>query len=203
MKKIFFLLVLFAAPWLADAQTNYAYLSWDNNYPLSNKDWLSSSSPHGGVAGFRFFIRDNQFSVGLDLNWTTFDQYEPTQTFPQDNGAITTDYYKYIYQYGGVVSGQFYHPTGSEIFFPYYGLGLGANYNRYTVYYNIYEDAESAWGFLIRPEAGVLVKFGKYRSLGAIAAVHYDYSTVRMPVYDYSGFSSLGWKVGIVIMSRD
>jgi hypothetical protein len=203
MKKIIFILTFFAAPWLAAAQTNYVYLSWDNNYPLSNKEWLDSSSPYGGVAGFRFFIRDNQFSVGLDLNWTTYEQYEPTQTFPQENGAITTDYYKYIFQYGAVASAQYYQPIGSEIVFPYYGLGLGANYNRYQLRYNIYKDEADAWGFLVRPEAGVLVKFGEHRSLGVIAAVHYDYSTVKMPQYDYSGFSSFGWKIGIVIMSRD
>ncbi len=203
MKKLLILSLIFLAPWLANAQTNYAYLAWDNNFPLSNKDWLDSSSPHGGVAGFRFFVRDNQFSVGIDLNWTTYDQYEPTQTFQQENGAITTDYYKYIYQYGGVISAQYYQPIGSDIVFPYYGLGIGANYNRYSLFYNIYEDSESAWGLLVRPEAGVLVKFGKYRSLGAIAAAHFDYSTVKMETYDYSGFSSYGFKVGIVIMGRD
>jgi hypothetical protein len=202
MKKVLLLLIMLI-PVLAEAQSNYAYLAWDNNYPLSNKDWLSSSSPHGGVLGFRYFVRENQFSVGLDLNWTTYDQYEPTKTFVQDNGAITTDYYKYIYQYGGVISGQFYHPIGSEIVFPYYGLGLGANYNRYTIYYNIYEDAQKGWGFLVRPEAGVLVKFGEHRALGALLAAHYDYSTVKNDDYDYRRFSSFGWKIGIVLMSRD
>jgi hypothetical protein len=203
MKKLFAILGLFSAPLLVNAQTNYAYLAWDNNYPLSNKEWLDSSSPHGGGLGFRFFVRDNQISIGLDLSWTTFDQYEPTQTFPQEHGAITTDYYKYIYQYGAVASVQYYQSIGSEIVFPYYGLGLGGNYNNFRIYYNIYDDGDSGWGFLVRPEAGVLIKFGKYRTLGALAAVHYDYSTVKMPQYDYSGFSSVGWKVGIVIMSRD
>jgi hypothetical protein len=203
MKKYFLFLVIVAAPFLASAQTHYAYLAWDNNYPLSNKDWLKSGSPHGGVLGFRYFIRDQQFSIGLDLNWTTFDQYEPTRTFQEENGAITTDYYKYIYQYGAVVSAQYYQPIGSKIVFPYYGIGLGANYNQFTIYYNIYEDTQKGWGFLARPEAGVLVKFGEHRSLGAIAAVHYDYSTVKNKDYDYSGFSSFGWKIGIVLTSRD
>jgi hypothetical protein len=203
MKKIIFISCVLMLPLVSWAQSNYAYLAWDNNYPLSNKEWLDEASPHGGAVGFRFFLRDDQLSVGLDLNWTTFDQYEPTRTFPQDNGALTTDYYKYIYQYGGVVSVQFYHPMESKIFFPYYGVGIGANYNRFALYYNIYEDVSKGWAFLVRPEAGVLVKFGEYRSLGAIAGIHYDYSTVRNERYDYSGFSSVGWKIGLVLMSRD
>jgi hypothetical protein len=202
MKK-FLIAFILSAPLIAGAQTHYAYLAWDYNFPLSNKDWIKDSSPHGGMAGFRQFIRDNQMSVGLDLNWTTYDQYELPQTFPMDNGAITTDYFKYLYQYGIVASAQYYHPIGSEIVFPYYGIGIGANYNKFAVYYNIYEDVQKSWGFLARPEAGVLVRFGEHRSLGALAAIHYDYSTMKNRDYDYSGFSSFGWKIGIVLMSRD
>jgi hypothetical protein len=187
----------------ASAQSNYAYLALDYNQPTTNTKWLDTPSLHGGVVGFRYFLRGKQLSVGLDLNWTTFDQYEPTQTFYQDNGAITTDYYKYIYQYGAVAGAQYYYPLESEILFPYVGLGLGANYNKYTLYYNIYEDSNAAWGFLARPEAGALIKFGKDRNLGAIVAVHYDYSTAKNEDYNYSNFSSFGVKVGLMVMSRD
>ena len=200
IKKIAIACVLVVTATLTQAQTNYVYLAWDYNMPLSNKEWLDSSTPHGGVLGYRHFIRDGQLSVGVDINWTTYDQYEPRQTFQQTNGALTTDYYKYIYQYGGVASVQYYHSLFDGIVLPYYGIGVGANYNQFTLYYNIYEDADKAWGFLVRPEVGAVVKFGKYRSLGAILAAHYDYSTVKYPDYNYSGFSSLGWKLGIVLM---
>jgi hypothetical protein len=203
MKKLFILSLIVMAPQILAAQNHYAYLAWDYNFPLSNKDWIKDSSPHGGMVGFRQFIRENQLSVGVDVNWTTFDQYELPQTFDLENGAITTDYFKYIYQYGAVVSAQYYHPLGNNIVYPYYGLGIGANYNRFAVYYNIYQEQQKAWGFLVRPEAGLLIRFGEHRSLGALAAVHYDYSTVKNKDYDYSGFSSVGWKIGIVLMSRD
>jgi hypothetical protein len=203
MRKSIVLFGLIIASLVTMAQENYAYLSWNYNVPLSNKEWLDTPSPHGGAFGYRYFIKEGKISVGLDLNWTTFDQYEPTQTFPQDHGAITTDYYKYVYQYGGVLTGQYYLPIGeSEIFFPYVGFGIGANYNRFTLYYNIYEEAEKSWGFLARPEAGILAKFGKDRSLGVIGAIHYDYSTAKSKDYDYSGFSSVGFKLGIMMMSR-
>jgi outer membrane protein W len=203
MKKFLLFSFLILACWSASAQRNYAYLAWDINMPLTNKEWIEDTSPHGGMVGFRYFVRDEQFSVGLDLNWTTYDQYEERQTFQTDNGAFTTDYYKYIYQYGAAVSAQYYKPSSSEIFFPYVGLGVGANYNQYTVYYNIYENSQKAWGFLVRPEAGALIKFGPDRSLGAIVAVHYDYSTAKNVNYNYTNFSSVGVKIGLMLMTRD
>ena len=57
----------------------------------------------------------------------------------------------YIIRFNG--SGQYYFPLGeAERFFPYVGLGLGANYNDYVVYYNIYSDRDKAFGFLARPK---------------------------------------------------
>lgn len=203
MKKRILLLFIAALPLIATAQENYAYLAWDYNIPLANKEWLDSSSPHGGVLGLRYFVKDRKIAVGLDVAWTTYDQYEPTQTFWQDNGAVTTDYYKYIYQYAALATGQYFFGSGeSEIFFPYVSLGLGASHNRFTLYYNIYEEQEKKWAFAARSEVGAIVKFGKYRSAGAIAAAHMDYSTAKSDNYNYSSFSAVGFKLGIVLMSR-
>jgi hypothetical protein len=202
--RLLLFVLLVTAPLLTNAQDSFGFLSWDIQVPLTNKEWIDSSSPHGGAVGYRFMVIDEKLSVGLDLNWTTFGQYQPTQTFPQDNGAITTDYYKYLYQYGATATAQYYLPNGTqEIFFPYVGLGLGANYNQFALYYNIYEESDHAVGFLARPEAGIIVRFGKYRSLGAMVALHYDYSTVKYPEYNYSGFSSAGVRVGLVIRGRN
>lgn len=187
----------------AIAQDNYFYFAWNYQTPLSNTEWLDAASSSGGKLGYRFFVLEDRLTMGVDLNWITFDQYEPTQTFQQENGAITTDYFKFIYNYGAVVSAQYYFPVKeSQVFFPYAGLGLGANYNDFTLYYNIYNDSYTSWGFLARPEAGVVVRFGPYRSLGAIAGVHFDYSTNRNENFDYSGFNSAGFKLGIVLMNR-
>ena len=61
-------------------------------------------------------------------------------------------------------------------FFPYVGLGLGANRNEYTVYYNIYTDTDKAWDFW-PAGSGFWYGLGERRRMGIMAAVHYDYST--------------------------
>lgn len=199
--RVTFLLMLCAVG--VQAQDNYLYINWDINTPLSNTSWIGNTSARGGKAGYRGFIADGKFSAGVDFNWATYDQYAPTETIQNPTGAITTDYFKYIYNYGLTASGQYYFLKGeSDIWYPYAGVGLGANYNDYTLYYNIYKDVKKSWGFLARPEAGVLVRFGPRSSVGAMAAVHVDYSTNRGKDFGYNNFITVGGQVGLVLMSR-
>ena len=79
------------------------------------------------------------------------------------------------------------------------GLGLGANRNEYNVYYNIFRH-DRVFGFLARPEAGIIVRIGERRRTGIMAAVHYDYSTNKSDVLDYDNFSSVGVQLGIVLL---
>lgn len=184
----------------AFAQSSYFYFAWDINQPLSNTSWIDETSTRGAKLGFRKFVGEQRrISVGLDVNWNYLRTYKPTETFYTDNGAITTDYFNNIFQIAAAVSGQYYFPIGDkQVFYPYVGLGLGANRNRYTVSYNIYKDEEAAYGFLARPEAGILVRVGERRRFGITAAVHYDYSTNRSDSYGYNNFTAAGFQIGVV-----
>ena len=185
------------------AQNNYFYFNWDVNVPLVNTTWISSTSTRGAKVGFRKFIGpESRFSAGVDVNWAYYQDYKPTETFLQPTGAITTDYFNDIFQLGIAASGQYYFPVGNrEHFFPYAGIGLGASGNKYTVSYNIYADEESSWGFLARPEAGILVRIGTRRRLGLMAAAHYDFSTSKSVSYGYDNFMNAGFQLGIMMMS--
>ena len=197
---LIFLVTLFSSTLLL-AQEKYMYLNLDINKPLSNPDWIQDISAVGAKLGYRVFIRPN-FSMGLDVGWTNLDQYEPMSTIENPTGAITTDYFRYIYSYNAVVSGQYYFKNQEqERFFPYAGLGLGANTNEYVLYYNIYTDTERSWGFLARPEAGILYRFTKRGTVGAMAAVHYDFATNKSDKFNYNNFSALGFQFGLIIMT--
>ena len=199
----YLIILFFGITGVASAQDNYFYFSWDVNFPLNNTEWIGSSSTRGAKFGFRKFIgSESKFSVGLDVNWAYYQEYKPTETFQQPGGgAITTDYFNDIFQAGVVASGQYYFPLGNgERFFPYAGLGLGAARNAYTVSYNIYSDEESAFGFLARPEAGILIRLGERRRLGLMAGVHYDFSTAKSESYGYDNFMNAGFQLGIIMM---
>jgi hypothetical protein len=202
MKKILILFVLTLAAQVGFGQDRYLFVALDVQKPLSNTSWLNDVSTRGIKLGYRFFLKDN-FSAGLEISSNTFDQYHPTQTIENGSGAITTDYFKYIYSYSAVVSGQYYFGfVDNDRFFPYTGLGLGTNNNEYVTYYNIYQDRDVRWGFLARPEAGVLYKFGGRRSIGLMASVHYNYSTNKSEKFGYNNFNALGFQLGVVLMER-
>jgi hypothetical protein len=182
-------------------QEKYIYVNLGGSKPLSNTGWIEDFSLSGGKVGYRGFIRPN-FSAGLDIGWANFDQYEPVSTKQNATGAITTDYFHYIYQYSAVASGQYYFKDEEEErLFPYAGLGLGASTNEYVLYYNIYEDTDRSWGFLARPEIGILFRFTDRSSLGVMAAIHYDYSTNKTDKFAYKNFSAVGFQVGLMSMS--
>jgi len=200
IRYIFLLVCIFSFGEML-AQEKYIYLNLDINKPLSNTGWINGTSAAGGKVGYRGFINPN-FSAGLDIGWASFDEYEPTNTKENPTGAITTDYFHYVYSYSAVVSGQYYlKKEENERFFPYAGLGLGASTNEYVLYYNIYEDAERSWGFLARPEVGVLFRFTKRGSLGIMAAIHYDYSTNQSEKFGYDRFTGFGFQIGLMGMT--
>jgi hypothetical protein len=199
MRYVAILLMLFLSFGLF-AQDHYAYINLDVNAPLSNRSWNGNVSSRGVRVGYRGFIND-KFSAGIDIGYGVYEQYIPTDTKVINNRTITTDYFNYIYSYSGVVSGQYNFPVGDrDKFFPYVGLGFGANNNDYEQFYNSYQDGQRSWGFLARPEAGILVKFGHRRSVGAMAAVHADYSTNQSSMFHYSNFSTVGFQIGLVWM---
>src|SRR5918993_546487 len=107
--KRFIIILLLLIPFLSQAQSNYLYITWDYNIPLTNTEWLDNSASRGGKVGYRAFLND-RMSVGLDLGWTTFTKYSPRETFQNATGAITTDYFKYIYSYSAAASVQYYFP---------------------------------------------------------------------------------------------
>jgi len=199
MKKIIACICLIVPVLTAAAQESYFYANLDVNTPLSNRAWISSTTGSGFKMGYRKFINE-KFSAGVDLGWASYHQYFPMETFKEGNTTISTDYFNYITNYTLAVSGQYNFKLNAEWLLPYAGIGLGAANNKYTRYYNIYSDVDQTWGFLARPEAGLLVRISRRRSIGAMAAVHYDFSTAKSATYNYTGFSNLGVQIGIMLM---
>jgi hypothetical protein len=202
----FYLTCLFVVIWCSQgmAQNNYVYINWDINKPLTNTEWVESTSTRGGKVGYRFFFTEHRkFSLGVDYSWTSFEEYAPTQTFVNGSTAITTDYLKFVYQSALAISGQYYLNGGkSDWFFPYAGLGMGVNRNRYVMNFNVYSNEDKTFGFLARPELGLLAKFGRDRNVGVMAAMHYDYASNKSEDFDYKRFTSMGFQVGVFFMNR-
>jgi outer membrane protein W len=174
----------------------YFTLAWDANMPMSNTAFVKSTSFKGFQAGYHQKIRDN-FFLGIDFNNATYNDHIPRQTYYTEGSALTTDFFNYVYSYGAVIDGQYFFSMDKKVM-PFVGMGVGASYNQYTSYYNLYSSQDKQWGVLLRPEAGAIFKLGKYESWGVIAAAHFDYSSAKSKDFFYSNFMNVGIKVGLV-----
>src|SRR5215203_5657081 len=109
MKKIILisLLSLFASAVIA--QKNLVGIAWDINFP-NNDNYLNKTSFSGGKIEYRKFLHGKNISVGLALDWASYEQYIPRQTFekPDGSGAITGDFVAEAYQVPFTATAHYY-----------------------------------------------------------------------------------------------
>ena len=198
MKTVMAIVISFmAGSAIAQDFDNIFYVSWNTSKPLSSTNWVDGSSSKGIKVGYRKLISD-RFSAGVDFTWNVFDQYSPTTTFESPTGAVTTDYFTYLYSYGLSATGQYYLPVNTKRVMPYVGLGLGVSRNKYALFYNVYTESDDSWGFQASPEVGLLFPFGG--KIGAIVGAHYDFSTATSDYFQVGRYNRLGVNVGLVFM---
>lgn len=175
--------------------------SFDFNKPIVNKEFIDNLSRDSYKFGYREFISD-RFAVGGELGMATYSDYIPPYVYEQDNTSIYTDIYSYVYSYTIALSGEYFFIT-DKVVMPYAGFGLGAAFNQFTMYYNVFQQQDNRWGAMVRPHAGAIVKFGKKSNWGVMTDVHLDYATTKSEDTDYtSGFANVGVQVGLVFLKR-
>jgi hypothetical protein len=201
MKRLTILLILFLFAKAAQSQSfdKFFMVSLDMNKPISNTDFIKDPTARGLKLGYRQLLNEH-FLVGVDLNTASYKGYAPRQTYASSNGALTTDFFRYAYVYGVTLAGDYLFFPDKKLQ-PYVGLGIGASYVDYTVYYNVYSSNDPNWGVLLRPEAGALLRIGKYSSWGIQGGVHFDFSTAKSTDFGYNNFSNVGVHVGIVFFN--
>ncbi len=170
--------------------------AWDINLPMTNTDFIKNATSKGLRIGYRERI-SNGFYMGVDFNYAGYSDYAPRQTYYNETGAVTTDFYKYATTYGATLSGEYQFRADKKVI-PFLGLGIGATHHSYKVLYNVFEQSDSGWGFLLRPEAGAIVKFGRKGVWGLITSVHFDYASVNSDKFAYRNFTNLGLRTGLV-----
>ncbi len=170
---------------------------WLLGSPVGN-DFVKNFTGWGGNLEGHYFVT-NQVAVGLFVSWNTYMEYFPRATYPltNGNGAITMDKYHTIFELPFGVSSKFHLTSTSGIVDPYIGLKMGANYSRQRQYYNIFEDYDENWGFVVQPELGITVSPMENRMVAFNLSIFYSYSTNSSDYFDISGLSDLGLRLGL------
>jgi hypothetical protein len=192
--------------------SKFFFASWDGNKPMSNASFINQSSSEGFKLGYRKRINDeDKLWVGFDLAEAVYNQYIPYQTYNFGTQSVSTDLYHYAYNYSATINIDYLFFSMEKLFVPYAGLGLGASYIKFSEYYNIYGTSVDSWGFLVRPEVGILIGFKPNSPWRLKAAVHYDYASNSYNFYNngsfiastnYNNFINAGYQIGIVKMLR-
>ena len=172
------------------------FLSWDVNIPINNT-FVSATSYKGGSFGFRKMLENGKVSIGGDMSWNAFQEYTDRKTYPMgDNGSVTTDFVKYIYTLPLSVNSHYYF-TSEKMINPYVGIGIGATYASEELYYNTYVTEDDQWGFLMRPEVGVIIKPQLYSGWGILVGARYNYSTNEQTDFDIQSLQTMEFQLGI------
>ncbi|NWJ51674.1 MAG: outer membrane beta-barrel protein [Bacteroidetes bacterium] len=164
--------------------------------PLNNT-FTDKTGLYGGHVEAEYYI-DKTYSVGLNVSWNTLLKYIPTKTYAlqYEAGDITTDMYNSVYNMAYTLFGR-YHFKQSDRFQPFVGLALGAQNTEFAEYYSIYQDRQTAWGFIARPEIGTVISISKNNKTNLITGLDYFYSTNANKFIDIKNIQGFEFKVGI------
>ena len=199
MKKLIIiasLILLFSTAGLA--QKNAFGFSWEINMP-SNNGYLDKTSYAGGKVEYRHLLKYKNVSVGLAINWATYEQHIPRQTFQGSDGnsAVTSDFVAQVYQLPFTATAHYYFQEGKPLR-PYVGIALGGQYMEQSLYYNVYISENKNWGFVARPELGAIYKPKNARTWGILGALNYSYATNTTDLIDNNSFNNFGITLGVI-----
>jgi len=173
-------------------------VGWEMNFP-TNGDYVTKTSFAGGKIEYRHMFK-NKFSAGIALNWATYEEYLPRQTFqkPDGNSAVTSDFVAQVYQLPIALTGHYYFGEGkNRLLKPYAGIALGAQYLEQSLYYNVYVTDDNNWGFVARPEFGVFITPKTFNGVAFHVAANFSYATNKTELVDLNTFNNFGITIGM------
>ena len=203
MKNIFIsvLILVIVATGSSKAQSHDKFLcglSWEMGVPMNNTNFLDKTSLTGGKFEIRRFISKN-FSLGGSLNWNSYYQYFAKATYSNTDQtqAVTTDMYRYIYTLPVALTGHYYFLSG-KLVKPYVGMALGSQYSEQNLYFNIYQNTSKNWGFLLRPEIGLILTPQPWHGIGILLGSGYSFSTNKNSSLRIENIQNLTFQMGLV-----
>ena len=169
--------------------------AWEVGTPTGDNKFVDDFSFAGGTIEYRRMLSNGHLSIGMDISWNSYKEYLPYSTFHLNSGTdVTTDLYKFNYTLPMAVTLHHYFSNNGKII-PYAGLGVGALYCRPSLYFNIYELYEENWGFLVRPELGLLIRSDG--DVGLLIGTRYSMSTNQETGFKIDNLQALSFQLGL------
>jgi hypothetical protein len=160
------------------------------------QDYSNRTSFRGWRAGIQYML-NNQFSIGLRTGYQDYYERAPREIYTGKGTAISAVQTRtlQVVPIQATAHYQFTKPSSPVI--PYAGLGIGVADMLYEKYYGEFVARHDAWQFLVSPEVGINIPFGKASPVLFNLSVQYNYSP-----YDYneiSGFNTIQGNIGVKV----
>ncbi|WP_430813267.1 outer membrane beta-barrel protein [Carboxylicivirga sp. RSCT41] len=136
------------------------------------KDYINPASFRGGNIEFEKLVNPS-VGVGFLVGWNTFYEAMDRDTYPIENGAITSKQYRYLNAIPIQATGKYYFASDDAVIRPFVGLAAGTYYMERRVDNGLFSTSDKGWTWSLAPKAGILVPFNYRTSL----AISLDYST--------------------------
>jgi hypothetical protein len=201
MKKIRNWILIFAGCITAQAVSAQSRppLSVDINYSIAQplgslKDYSDKTSFRGWSAGLQYMLND-QWSVGVRSGFQDFYQQLPRAVYPDKQGDVSAVQSRtlQVIPIQATVGYAFTKPDKAVI--PYARLGVGTANMNYEKYWGEFVEKNNSWQFLVSPEVGINVPFGKYSPLLFNASVRYNYAPYKYQ--EITSFNSVQGNIGL------
>lgn len=203
MKKIKNWLLIFAGCITAQAVSAQSRppLSIDLNYSIAQpfgsvKDYANKTSFRGWSAGLSYMLND-RLSVGVRSGFQDFYERLPRAVYPDKQGDVSAVQSRTLQVIPlQATVGYAFTPATSTVI-PYGVLGIGAANMNYEKYWGEFVDKKNSWQFMVSPEVGINVPFGRYSPVMFNANVRYNYAPYKFN--EITSFNSIQGNIGIKV----
>lgn len=136
------------------------------------KDFISPTSFRGANIEFEKLVQPN-IGVGFLVGWNTFYEAKDRATYSLNNGAITSNQYRYLNAIPIQATGKYYFGSDDAMIRPFIGMAFGTYYMEQRTDNGLFSTSNKGWSWSLAPKAGFLIPINFRSSL----AVSMDYST--------------------------
>lgn len=197
MKKnliLFFLLIGLVAT--ASAQRSLYSFNYAITLPTGNTaDFIDVVSGRGFVFEYQKFIKSN-VAIGGEVGHTTIFERTDNEVYTRESASLSGIQYRYQYSYPIMATAAYYH-SFTNLFRPYFSLGIGTVANKRTIEMGMYESDETHWQFGFRPELGTLIQPSNNIAF-RVGAKYYG----TLEGGGLEGQSNLSFNIGLVILNN-
>ena len=167
----------------------------------SSSDFVSNYSWRGAQFNGQIFLIGN-LAVGFKLGFNNYYSNVAPRLYDYGNGfRVYANTYRYVRQVPFQV-GAVGHLFPNRIFKPYAGLFIGLCYATQSVFIQEVKSRTENYGFILTPELGFYLKFGKRVPAGIKVAAAYNLATNKYKhgMNDFKDLQSFNVNIGLACM---